>query len=257
MSEIEGPGSGGEAIALEPRPRTRTLVRWLRRLEWFSLVAGAAMILLFVGARLHSAGSQRLQLAAFDRALGAAAETIAARPVDQTLWSENRIAKYQESLSQPFAPPLAVLRIPKIGLKVAVLPGTDELTLNRAVGLIAGTAVPGTAGNAGIAGHRDGFFRGLKEIVTGDRLEIETTAGKQEYRVTSIRIVDPTAVEVLAPSSHPVLTLVTCYPFYFVGKAPQRYIVRAEIITAAEGSVAGQDRRAVPGFDSVAYQGRK
>ena len=164
------------------------------------------------------------------------------RTADQSLWSEGRIAKYRQSLTQNFAPPLAVLRIPKIGLEVPVLPGIDEPTLNRAVGAIPGTALPGEPGNVGIAGHRDGYFRGLKDLATGDRLELETLAGRVEYSVTSIRIVEPTAVEVLAPTPQPVLTLVTCYPFYFVGNAPQRFIVRAEARASGGGSEVRQDR---------------
>ncbi|MDQ1349530.1 MAG: sortase, partial [Acidobacteriota bacterium] len=131
------------------------LGRRLRRLEWLCLGLGAALVLLFAGARLHSAVSQQLQLAAFDQARAAQNGAGAAASTDQALWSEARIAKYNETLSQAFAPPLAVLRIPKIGLEVPVLAGTDDLTLNRAVGAIAGTALPGEVGNVGIAGHRD------------------------------------------------------------------------------------------------------
>ena len=223
-------------------PHSTTLVRRLRRLEWACVGIGSVLLLFFAGARLHSAVSQKLELAAFDLARGAQGGAASAQPVDQALWAESRIAKYRESLSQAFAPPLAVLRVPKIGLEVPVLPGTDEVTLNRAVGTIAGTAVPGEVGNVGIAGHRDGFFRGLKDVVTGDRLELETLAGNQEYRVTSIRIVDPAAVEVLAPTLLPAVTLVTCYPFYFVGKAPQRYIVRAEALPSVGANEVSQNR---------------
>jgi sortase A len=135
-----------------------------------------------------------------------------------------------------------VLRIPRIGLQVPVLPGSDDLTLNRAVGIIPGTAMPGEAGNVAIAGHRDGFFRGLKDLETGDAIELETLAGKQEYRVASIRIVDDTELSVLAPTTEPVLTLVTCYPFYFIGNAPQRYIIRAEILPATSDVEASLHR---------------
>jgi sortase A len=146
---------------------------------------------------------------------------------DTSLWSEKRIRSFRESLSASFAPPLAVLRIPKIGVVVAVLEGTDDLTLNRGVGHIEGTPRPGEAGNAGVAGHRDGFFRGLKDVREGDRFDLETARGTEEYRVEMISIVDPDDVSVLDPAPGHVLTLVSCYPFYFVGDAPQRYIVRA------------------------------
>lgn len=148
-------------------------------------------------------------------------------PPDYTLWSRERIKAYEESLAQKTSDPMAVLRIPKIGLEVAVLEGTDDFTLNRAVGHIEDTARPGESGNVGIAGHRDGFFRGLKDIVKGDSLELETLKGTETYRVDDIWIVQPEDVQVLDPTPEPAITLVACYPFYFVGHAPQRYIVRA------------------------------
>jgi len=108
-----------------------------------------------------------------------------------------------------------------------VLPGTDDGTLDRAVGHIEGTAKPGTDGNAGIAGHRDGFFRGLKDISPGDVIELDTLQGNDSYRVERVWVVDPEDVSVLDPTSTRALTLVTCYPFYYVGSAPRRFIVRA------------------------------
>jgi len=148
-------------------------------------------------------------------------------PADTRLWSPERIRAYEESRKQEAPAPLAVMRVPKIGLEVAVLDGTDDVTLNRAVGHIEDTARPGEPGNVGIAGHRDGFFRGLKDIARGDSIELETAASTAIYLVQDIRIVRPEDVDVLDPTSEPTLTLVTCYPFYFVGSAPQRYIVRA------------------------------
>jgi sortase A len=108
-----------------------------------------------------------------------------------------------------------------------VLPGTDDFVLDRAVGHIDDTALPGTNGNIGIAGHRDGFFRGLKDIAAGDPIELETRKGRELYRVERTWIVDPEDVSVLDPTPVQSLTLVTCYPFYFIGSAPQRFIVRA------------------------------
>ena len=146
---------------------------------------------------------------------------------DQSLWSPNRISAWRKALSDPSPVPLAVLRIPKIRLEVPVLPGTDDRTLDRAAGHIEGTAKPGTDGNSGIAGHRDGFFRGLKDIAPGDVIEIDTIEGKDSYRVERTWVVDPEDVSVLTPTSTRALTLVTCYPFYYVGSAPRRFIVRA------------------------------
>ena len=108
--------------------------------------------------------------------------------------------------------------------------GTDDLSLNRAVGHIAGTPRPGENGNVGIAGHRDGFFRGLKDVSTGDTIEIVTPDGVDKYVIDEITVVNPTDVSVLAPRAQPSVTLVTCYPFYFIGSAPQRYIVRASLV---------------------------
>jgi len=141
------------------------------------------------------------------------------------------VKAFSETLQQPGPPALAILRIRRLGLEVAVLEGTDESTLNRAAGHIEDTAVPGEPGNAGIAAHRDGFFRPLKDVHADDVLEIETRRGVTFYRVERTWIVDPEDVSVLDPTPAPAITLVTCYPFYFVGSAPQRFIVRAVRIT--------------------------
>ncbi len=148
---------------------------------------------------------------------------------DFRFWSKKRIEAYQASLIVRVPRPLALLRISAINLEVPVLEGTDDLTLNRAVGHIEGTAAPRETGNVGIAGHRDGFFRGLKDIRTGDTIDLFTETGNSRYVVDEITIVSPDDVSVLAPRSTPALTLVTCYPFYFVGSAPLRYIVRASL----------------------------
>jgi sortase A len=150
---------------------------------------------------------------------------------DQSLWAPNRVIAWRKALLEPASEPLAVLRIPKLRLEVAVLPGTDDRTLDRALGHIEGTALPGSDGNLGIAGHRDGFFRGLKDIAPGDVIELETMQGQDVFRVEQTWIVNPEDVSVLDPTPARSLTLVTCYPFYFVGSAPQRFIVRAVRVT--------------------------
>ena len=131
------------------------------------------------------------------------------------------------SLSHVAGTPLAVLKIPKIHLEVPVFEGTDNLTLDRGAGRIAGTAQPGEAGNLGIAGHRDGFFRGLKDIEQGDEIRLDLPGGESAYVVNSISVVTPEDVSVLRSTPTPSITLVTCFPFYFVGGAPRRYIVSA------------------------------
>jgi len=156
-------------------------------------------------------------------------------PIDtrrQAEWSPQRRRAYEDTLTAGGTLPLGRLEIPSIDLSVMVLPGTDEWTLNRAVGHIDGTALPGEGGNIGIAGHRDGFFRGLRNLQPGERIYLTTLDGSYEYQVSDIQVVLPTQVDVLEPSEAPVLTLVTCYPFYHVGSAPRRYIIRA-ILTSA------------------------
>jgi sortase A len=147
--------------------------------------------------------------------------------LDRSLWSSERIIAWRKALGDSAVTPLAVLRIPRLRLEVPVLPGTDDPTLDRGVGHIDDTALPGADGNSGIAGHRDGFFRGLKDIAEGDVIELETATVKEIYRVERTWVVDPADVWVLDPTSTRVLTLVTCYPFYYVGPAPRRFIVRA------------------------------
>ena len=146
---------------------------------------------------------------------------------DQSLWSSTRVKAWRAAIGEPGPEPLGVLRIPKVRLEVAVLSGTDDRTLDRGVGHIEYTPQPGTDGNTGIAGHRDSFFRGLKDIALGDLIELDTQRGTDVYRVERTWIVNPEDVSVLDPTPARTLTLVTCYPFYFVGSAPQRFIVRA------------------------------
>jgi sortase A len=120
------------------------------------------------------------------------------------------------------------IEVRRLGLSVVVIEGTTATTLRRAAGHISGTAFPGKAGNVGIAGHRDTFFRPLRNIRQNDIVTLTTTAGEYRYRVVSTKVVSPGDVSVLSPGGGEVLTLVTCYPFYFVGSAPDRFIVRAE-----------------------------
>jgi sortase A len=125
---------------------------------------------------------------------------------------------------------VARLEAPSIGLAVNVLEGSDAATLSRAAGRIEYTAIPGERGNVGIAGHRDTVFRPLRHVKAGDLLRLQSAAGVQEYRVAWTSVVEPDAVHVLDATPHPALTLITCYPFRFVGSAPKRFIVRADLI---------------------------
>ncbi len=120
------------------------------------------------------------------------------------------------------------IEITRVGLSAVVVEGTDNATLRRAAGHIQGTAVPGQPGNIGIAAHRDTFFRPLRNVRLNDIVTLTTVRAEYLYRVVSTRVVGPHEVSVLNPSKQEILTLVSCYPFYFVGPAPHRFIVRAE-----------------------------
>jgi sortase A len=197
-------------------------------------VAGIFLLTVFFIAALHSVVFSRLALWEFTsivKQTNASPDesSLARQSVDFRMWGKARIRAYQASLALKIDPPLAVLNIPKLGLTAPVFNGTDELTLNRGVGRIEGTNALGANGNVGIAGHRDGFFRGLKNIELGDSIEIEIPGEKDTYLVDSIKIVEPTDVSVLGRTPTGTMTMITCYPFYFVGDAPHRFVVRASL----------------------------
>jgi sortase A len=146
---------------------------------------------------------------------------------DKSHWSQARITAYEINAVPAANSAIAVLRIPRLALEAPVFEGALDHELDRGPGWIRGTASVGSGGNLAIAGHRDGFFRALKDVREGDLIEVLGSATRMRYRVEEISIVAPDAVHVLDPTQDPVLTLVTCYPFYFVGHAPERFIVRA------------------------------
>jgi sortase A len=220
------PGERSNHASRRGRNRWQSLLP--ERMAW---VLGIVCLVVWGALYTNGAAGSRHELERF-AALQSAAALQTPDP-DLSLWDAERITAWRQSLTQPAPSPLAVLSIQKIRLKVAVLPGTDDFTLNRAVGHINGTPLPGTNGNSGIAGHRDGFFRGLKDIGSNDVIEVETLRGKEVYRVERTWVVNPEDVSVLDATPQRSLTLVTCYPFYYVGPAPQRYIVRAVRVEAA------------------------
>jgi sortase A len=150
---------------------------------------------------------------------------------------ENRVLEHLLESKLAPTPSVAIrgligrLEIPRLGLAVVFVEGDDPKTLRRAVGHIPGTPLPGEPGNIALTGHRDTFFRPLRNIRTNDIVVITTFEGEYRYRVVSTRVVSPDNVEVLKGGGGEVLTLVTCYPFYFVGSAPGRFIVSAERVT--------------------------
>jgi sortase A len=124
---------------------------------------------------------------------------------------------------------VAKLEARSVGLTATVIEGSSDDMLARAAGHIEDTALPGERGNVGIAGHRDTTFRPVRRLAVGDRIALTTSAGRFDYRIVRTFVVKPDAVWVLDPTPRPSLTLVTCYPFTFIGHAPMRYIVQAEL----------------------------
>jgi sortase A len=155
--------------------------------------------------------------------------------IDYTLWSPKRIQEFKESLKLEPKRTLAVLELERLRIRVPVFEGSDDLSLNLGAGWVEGTALPGEPDNTVIAAHRDGFFRVLKDVRTGDWIELEMKDKTFIYRVSSTEIIDKNEVRVLMPKGQPVLTLVTCYPFYFHGNAPQRFIVHADLQQTSAG----------------------
>ncbi len=134
---------------------------------------------------------------------------------------------------------LGRIEIPRIGVAAMMREGDDDTTLAIAVGHITGTAGPGERGNMALAGHRDSFFRPLRDIRLQDRIRIVTLGRSYEYAVDSTEVVGPQDTWVLDPTDDTVLTLVTCYPFHYVGHAPNRFIVRASLVESSPAVAGG------------------
>jgi len=197
----------------------------LKFLERTSLLVGTTLIALAGFAWFGGVAQSLSAVADFEQI-----RDMAIPATDQRNWSEQRKAAYQHALSREAGDTLAILRIESAGIEVPVFDSTSKTALNRGSGHVVGTALPGTHGNTAIAGHRDGFFRGLKNISVGAEMELSTLHGQQNFRVSEILIVDPLDVSVLSPTDETMITLITCYPFYFVGPAPERFIVRATLL---------------------------
>lgn len=204
------------------KEQLRRILKWAQR----ALFACAVLLLGYSGIVLVDAWMfQRRESRDLDRLLR-----------DQRAASEG--TSQPESSSSPKGAPAAAtdgligsIEIPRLLLSAVVVEGIDKTTLRRAVGHIPGTALPGQAGNVGVAGHRDTFFRGLKDLRTKDEIQFSTLSGDFKYVVESLIIVEPDNVGVLAPSGENVLTLVTCYPFFYIGAAPKRFVVRARQVS--------------------------
>ena len=204
-------------MLLTGRADMRSPSLWIERTAW---AVGFILLGTYAGMRLWAQESSSRAVADFRVA------TLA--PADQALWSHKRVVAYAEAQRAGDAPE-AVLRIPNLRLEVPVYRDTSDFNLDRGAGHIAGTAGLDDTGNVGIAAHRDGFFRKLKDVELGMTIYLEHAGRTQSYHVTEISIVTPDDGTVLAPTTARSVTLVTCYPFYFVGSAPQRFIVRGEL----------------------------
>lgn len=206
-------------------------MRWIEATAW---ALGIALLSSYAALRVSSERDSRASVQAFQTlrrdALAQVATDRLRSPlarIDQSLWSKARVHAFQQAKVREL--PQGILSIPALRLVVPIYSGTTPSELDRGVGHIEGSAPLDAEGNVAIAGHRDGFFRTLGRMRIGQTLYVETLAGTRTYRVTEKRIVAPSDVSVLAPTARPSVTLVTCYPFYFVGPAPRRFVVRAEL----------------------------
>ncbi len=235
----------------DDRPRAAGSKPWAA--EWLFLLAGLAAVDIFVWVNTSTLLYQAYEDWSFDEALRGLKPTVSGFVADEIYWLfkgrtkvENAETPQKLERVPEEKPPLPAmllgrLKIPRLHVAAMVREGADAGTLRRAVGHIPGTALPGKTGNVGLAGHRDTFFRALRNIEKDDTIDIETENGTYRYAVESTKIVAPRDAGVLAASGGRTLTLVTCYPFYYVGSAPKRFIVRA--VQVGKGAVGQEARR--------------
>jgi sortase A len=212
----------GDPDATPPRRRTSRARRWLERLlVLIGVVCLGYFLYVYVEAQLYQSFEEQ-QLDAILRT-EIPAGSAAAAPRRRAPAPGSTIGR---------------IEIPRLGVSSVIRAGSDARTLRLAVGYIPGTALPGEKGNVGLAGHRDTFFRKLRDINPDDEIRVTTKDGVFRYYVQRTNIVQPKDVWVLNATSYPALTLVTCYPFWYVGSAPQRFVVRAALATPARAAAA-------------------
>jgi sortase A len=223
-------------------PGSRRIATWAERSLW-------ALGLLLLGYWGWSQAAIRFEQARLEESLfgerveGAAAESDA-------------LTADLASASAPSAPvlapgtPLALIEIPRVELRAMVVEGVDDEALKRAAGHLPGTALPGGLGNSVIAAHRDTLFAGLRHVRIGDLVTMRTGDRDFSYRVSAIDVVTPRSLHVLDPTPHATLTMITCFPFDFVGPAPMRYIVSATEVSAL-AALESQQAAAAPGVASA------
>jgi sortase A len=209
-------------------------------LEWFFLLAGLAALDCYVWINTSTVLYQAYEDWAFDETLRGLTPSVSGFVTDEIdgLFRGRRANVAEAPAPEVLAPEVSKklvlpdmligrLQIPRLGVAAMVREGADERTLRQAVGHIPGTALPGKTGNVALAGHRDTFFRELRNIRRDDAIDLQTDHGTYRYVVDSTKIVGPREVGVLKASGGETLTLVTCYPFYYIGSAPKRFIVHA------------------------------
>jgi sortase A len=201
----------------------------LRRVEYILWIAGALTTGFCAGVLLETRLYQSLQNRQLEEQLRARRPQVPLTP---------------PRVQQPIGSLVGRIEIPRLGFKAIVLEGSDSGTLRAAVGHIPQTAQPGEKGNFVLGGHRDTFFRPLKGIRDGDEVDLVTPGGTYRYSVQWTQVVDPSETSVLQPTRDSSLTLVTCYPFHYIGPAPQRFIVRARQIDS--NSVAAVRTASLP-----------
>jgi sortase A len=226
---VEG-GAGGR----------RTVLLWMERALW-------AVGVVCLGVVVYALADARWFAHVQGRRLDAALQARSAAAADGSASQTDNLDTFRPDAAA--APPdegalIGRIEIRRLGISALVLQGVGGETLRRGVGHIPHTSLPQMPGNVGLAGHRDTVFRGLKDIRKDDLIDLDTLAGSYHYAVDWSQVVDPADVIVLAASSQPELTLVTCYPFHYVGSAPLRFIVRAHLI---DGTGDSGGTRSAPG----------
>jgi sortase A len=221
-------------VLLEPPPRTN---RRFRHVEW--LRNGLLIIAVIL---LGYTGYVYIDAAIFEARQDRVLDESASLPGEATTGSRQgsepapRTGNSGEALDPSL---IGRIAIPRLNVRAVVQEGVDAETLRRSVGHVPGTALPGEEGNVGLAGHRDSFFRGLRDVKKDDLIKVETFDREYKYVVDSTKIVGPKEVQVLAATRENVLTLVTCYPFNYIGNAPRRFIVRARQVSVNQRESPG------------------
>jgi len=220
-----------------PLPKFLIKSRWTERLLFLiGIVCLGIWVYAFVDARIYKMWEERRLEEAIRLRTAAASTAVPAADTD-ALGSFRKEGSREESEREKKLAEgdlIGRIEIPRIGVSAIVLHGIGNTTLRHGVGHIPGTPLPERGGNVGLAAHRDSFFRGLKDIRKDDIIELTTLDGSFRYQVEWTKIVPPQETAVLADEGSPALTLVTCYPFYYVGTAPKRFIVRAHRVDGSE-----------------------